>query len=94
MEAIAAAALRDAGEPIVQSNQGRAAIEAPTTPGWIHLGAGFEFNPADGDPAAGLTAEWRGSEPAMGEVGYFIVQFRGPITEAERSPARAPGCGW
>lgn len=85
LEAIAAAALRDAGEPIVESNRGQALVEAPTTPGWIHLGAGFEFNPSDGDPAASLSPEWRGTEPANGEVGYFIVQFRGPITEADRA---------
>ncbi len=71
--------------------KGLSSPEAPLSPSLIHLGAGYTLDPASGNPERALSPVWRARPPSGNERGYFLVQFRGPVTEADRASVEQQG---
>jgi hypothetical protein len=71
--------------------KGLAAPEAPLGPGFIRLGAGYTIDPAAGDPDKALSPSLKAPLPEGDERGYFLVQFRGSVTERDRAVIEQQG---
>ena len=76
--------LSNVAQPIRESGRGNLSLPAVVDQPWIHLGAGFEFDPQRTDPVAALSPEWRAQNPVEGVQDYYVVQFSGPILDADR----------
>ncbi len=79
------------GGIIHENSRGTFAPEPAFGPALLYLGAGYTLDPAAGDPAGMLPASLRGTPPAAGERGYFLVQFRGPVTVEDRALIESAG---
>jgi hypothetical protein len=94
---LSAAALTTAAAPagtttlIRELPKGISPPEAPLAPSLIHLGAGYTLDPASGDPERAVSPLYRSLPPSGGERGYFLVQFRGPVTDADRAAVEQQG---
>lgn len=71
--------------------KGISSPEAPTGPSLIHLGAGYILDPASDNPERAVSQSWRARPPSGSERGYFLVQFRGPVTDADRASVAQQG---
>lgn len=70
---------------ILSSAKGTFAPEPADMPLRIRLGAGYELDPSVPDMDQPVPADLRAAPPSGRARGTFIVQFQGPITQAERS---------
>ena len=70
---------------ILSSERGMFVPEPADQPTLIRLGAGYELDPSVPDSDQPVPADLRTTAPTGGERGAFIVQFHGPIGQAERS---------
>lgn len=71
--------------------KGVAVSEAPLGPGLIHLGAGYTIDPASGNPDQALSQKLLAPLPEADRRGYFLVQFRGPVTDLDRAEIEQQG---
>jgi len=92
------AAVSDAGAfitsddaPIRELSRGSFAPQPAEGPALIRLGAGYTFDPSAGDPANALPPTLRATAPAGDARGYFLIQFAGPITSADRDAIAGQG---
>jgi subtilisin family serine protease len=65
--------------------------EASLGPSLIHLGAGYTLDPASDNPERDLPQSFRALPPAGNERGYFLVQFRGAVTDEDRAAVEGLG---
>jgi hypothetical protein len=72
-------------DAIWQAGRGSFAPEPADGPALIRLDGGFEFDPQASPIEAQIPLELRGTAPAGPTRGYFIVQFKGPITQEDRA---------
>ncbi len=72
--------------PLILSTQrGTIGLEPPSQPTRIRLGAGYELDPSVPDSDQPIPSGLRMTPPAGGDRGTFIVQFDGPIGQADRA---------
>jgi hypothetical protein len=71
--------------------KGISSPEAPLSSSLIHLGAGYTLDPASDNPERGVSRPFRAIPPAGTERGYFLVQFRGPVTDGDRAAVEELG---
>lgn len=71
--------------------KGMAAPEAPLGPSLIHLGAGYTLDPTSATAERDVPSSFRALPPTGNERGYFLVQFRGPVTDLDRAAVEELG---
>lgn len=79
------------GAPIRELSRGNFAPEPAEGPALIRLGAGYTLDPQAGDPETALPAALRATAPTGDARGYFLIQFAGPITTADRDAITGRG---
>ena len=83
--ATAAAANWGTSTLIRELPKGIAPPDAPAGTSLIRLGAGYTLDPASDYPERNVPPALRALPPAGNERGYFLVQFRGPVTDRDRA---------
>lgn len=76
---------------IWQADRGEFAAQPANGPALIHLGAGYDIDPSQGDPTSNLPPELRGTPPSGDERGYFLVQLHGPVRQDDRDAIEETG---
>ena len=80
-----------ASDAIRQTARGSFAPEPADGPALIRLDGGFEFDPQASPIESQIPLELRGTAPTGPTRGYFIVQFKGPITQDDRAVIESEG---
>ena len=78
-------------DAIWQAGRGSFAPQPADGPALIRLDGGFEFDPRSGPIEPRIPIELRGTPPEGPARGYFIVQFKGPITQEDRAVIESEG---